>query len=156
MSYRKQVIDTPVGKLTLVERDGALCAVLYKMTSRFAAAVDEDSPLLKRTKKQLGEYFAGKRRDFDLPLAPEGTAFQQRVWAALRQIPYGKTRTYKDQAIAIARPTATRAVGRSNGLNPLSIVVPCHRVIGSSGALTGYAGGLAQKSFLLRLEGCEG
>jgi methylated-DNA-[protein]-cysteine S-methyltransferase len=101
----------------------------------------------------LKEYFDGTRRHFDLPLGPRGTEFQLRVWEALTQIPYGQTRSYRDIALAIGKPTAVRAVGAANGRNPLPIVVPCHRVIGSDGSLTGFAGGLEAKTRLLQLEG---
>lgn len=105
---------------------------------------------------QLREYFAGTRRQFDLRLHPKGTDFQKSVWRALQQIPYGETRSYADLAEAIGRPTAVRAVGLANGANPLPIVIPCHRVIGKDGSLTGYGGGLAIKEALLRLEGAWG
>ena len=107
---------------------------------------------LREAKRQLGEYFAGDRREFDLPLAPDGTAFQHRVWDALRRIPYAETRSYGDLAKRIGNPTASRAVGAANGRNPLAIVVPCHRVIGADGSLTGYGGGLPVKAALLALE----
>ena len=111
------------------------------------------SPLLDAAEAQLREYFAGTRRTFDLPLAPRGTAFQQRVWAALRAIPYGETCTYGELAAAIGSPSASRAVGMANHHNPIPIVIPCHRVIGANGTLTGYAGGLEIKRKLLALEG---
>ena len=105
------------------------------------------------TRAQLGEYFAGRRRTFDLPLTPEGTTFQCSVWMALRAIPYGATISYRALAERIGRPSAMRAVGAANGRNPLPIVVPCHRVIGADGSLTGFGGGLPTKRFLLELEG---
>ncbi len=108
--------------------------------------------MLVETARQLAEYFAGDRRTFDLPLAPEGTGFQQLVWRALTTIPFGETRTYGQQAQLIKRPSASRAVGAANGKNPIGIIVPCHRVIGSNGTLTGYAGGLAMKQWLLEHE----
>ena len=111
------------------------------------------SPLLDAAEAQLREYFAGARRTFDLPLAPHGTAFQQRVWAALRAIPYGETCTYGELAAAIGSPNASRAVGMANHRNPIPIIIPCHRVIGANGTLTGYAGGLEIKRKLLALEG---
>lgn len=121
---------------------------------RFGADGAQDaSPLLDAAEAQLREYFAGTRRTFDLPLAPRGTAFQQRVWAALRAIPYGETRTYGELAAAIGSPSASRAVGMANHHNPIPIVIPCHRVIGANGTLTGYAGGLEIKRKLLALEG---
>lgn len=116
----------------------------------------DDDEVLKRAVRQLREYFDGKRRSFELPLAPEGTPFQQEVWRALCEVPWGETRSYGDLAMAIGRPTATRAVGAANGRNPLPIVIPCHRVIGASGRLTGYAGGIHLKEGLLQLEGVEG
>jgi len=115
-------------------------------------AVEEPSPLLESAIAQLKEYFDGYRREFDLPLCPEGTEFQRRAWNALCAIPYGETRSYKDQAIAIGNARACRAVGAANGRNPISIFIPCHRVIGSNGALTGYAGGTGTKMALLELE----
>ena len=109
--------------------------------------------MLVETARQLREYFAGERTVFDLPLAPEGTAFQRLVWTALTKIPFGETRTYGQQASLIKRPSASRAVGAANGRNPIGIIVPCHRVIGTNGSLTGYAGGLAMKQWLLEHEG---
>lgn len=109
-------------------------------------------PVLVETARQLAAYFAGERQVFDLPLAPEGTAFQQMVWTALTKIPFGETRTYGQQAALIRRPSASRAVGAANGKNPIGIIVPCHRVIGTNGTLTGYAGGLAMKQWLLEHE----
>ena len=105
--------------------------------------------------RQLDEYFAGRRQRFELPLAPQGTAFQQAVWQALLQIPFGQTRCYSALAAEIERPKAVRAVGAANGANPIAIIIPCHRVIGSDGSLTGYAGGLPRKALLLKLEGAQ-
>jgi methylated-DNA-[protein]-cysteine S-methyltransferase len=116
---------------------------------------DPEAAPLPALRRQLAEYFAGRRRAFELPLAPAGTAFERRVWAELEAIPYGETRSYAEVAAAIGRAAACRAVGRANGRNPISIVIPCHRVIGSDGSLTGYGGGLPIKRFLLRLEGAE-
>ena len=112
----------------------------------------EDLSCFPEAEKQLGEYFSGKRRIFELELEPEGTPFQVTVLDALMQIPYGETRSYRDIAISIGRPKAVRAVGAANGRNPLPIVIPCHRVIGTNGSLTGFGGGLEAKSFLLELE----
>lgn len=114
---------------------------------------DTQHPVLKETERQLLEYFAGQRRRFELELDFAGTDFQIRVWQALLTIPFGETRSYRDIAIQIGQPTAVRAVGAANGRNPISIIAPCHRVIGSSGSLTGFAGGLAAKQLLLSLEG---
>ena len=108
--------------------------------------------LLQRAERELGEYFAGRRRDFTLPLAPAGTPFQQAVWEALRRIPYGRTCCYRDIARAIGRPAACRAVGMANNRNPIVVVIPCHRVVGADGSLTGYAGGLSVKARLLEIE----
>lgn len=113
---------------------------------------NESNAITDNTRIQLLEYFAGTRKDFDLPIALHGTEFQQRAWHALLTIPYGETRSYSEQAILTGNPNAVRAVGRTNGLNPIGIVVPCHRVIGKSGKLTGYAAGLEVKRFLLDLE----
>ena len=143
-----RTIETPIGALTLTASADAVTAV------RFGAEGAQDaSPLLDAAEAQLREYFAGARRTFDLPLAPHGTAFQQRVWAALRAIPYGETRTYGELAAAIGSPNASRAVGIANHRNPLPILIPCHRVIGADGSLAGYAGGLETKRRLLALEG---
>ncbi len=141
-------IETPIGPLTLQADESAVSAM------RFGAGGAQDaSPLLDAAEAQLREYFAGARRTFDLPLAPHGTAFQQRVWTALRAIPYGETRTYGELAAAIGSPNASRAVGMANHRNPIPIIIPCHRVIGANGTLTGYAGGLEIKRKLLALEG---
>lgn len=143
-----RAIKTPIGPLTLQADEAAVTAI------RFGADGARDaSPLLDAAEAQLREYFAGARRTFDLPLAPHGTAFQQRVWTALRAIPYGETRTYGELAAAIDSPNASRAVGMANHRNPIPIVIPCHRVIGANGTLTGYAGGLEIKRRLLALEG---
>ena len=148
-------VDSPIGELTVVAADGALVG-LYMTGHRptpdpesFGERVDDALPAATA---QLAEYFAGERTAFDLPLAPRGTAFQQAVWAALRDIPYGETRSYGELAAALGRPGASRAVGLANGRNPISIVVPCHRVVGAGGKLTGYAGGMERKSWLLALE----
>lgn len=150
-------LPSPLGILTLVADDAALVAILWPDDApgrvRLPATGERaDHPVLAAAARQLGEYFAGARTAFDLPLAPRGTDFQQLVWAALNDIPYGETRSYADIATAIGRPTATRAVGAANGRNPISIVTPCHRVIGRSGALTGFAGGLPAKQHLLAIE----
>jgi len=120
-----------------------------------AAAISTD-PLLLEAADQLGAYFAGELHEFDLPLAPRGTPFQRGVWDAVSAIPYGSTATYADIAAAVGRPSACRAVGAANGRNPLPLIVPCHRVIGAAGALTGYGGGLERKRSLLDLEAAAG
>jgi methylated-DNA-[protein]-cysteine S-methyltransferase len=147
------VTDSPIGPLTLVG-DGDALSGLYMVEHRYAPESfgDRDDDAFGDAVAQLAEYFAGARTTFDLELVPRGTPFQQRVWAALREIPYGETTPYGELAAAIGRPAASRAVGHANGHNPISIIVPCHRVIGSSGGLTGYGGGLPRKRFLLALE----
>jgi methylated-DNA-[protein]-cysteine S-methyltransferase len=147
------VIDSPVGPLTLVASNGALTG-LYMAEHRYGPSEfgTRDDDTLPAAAEQLAAYFAGELRAFDLTLAPRGTPFQQRVWAALREVPYGETVTYGELAATIGRPTASRAVGHANGHNPISIIVPCHRVVGSAGDLTGYGGGLPRKRFLLDLE----
>ena len=148
---------TPVGLLTLVGSDSGLAAVLWENDRPdrvpIGATVEATHhPLLCEAERQLAAYFAGALTLFDLPLDFRGTAFQQAVWAALLTIPFGQTRSYAKIARQIGRPDACRAVGAANGRNPISIIAPCHRVIGASGGLTGFAGGLAAKQFLLALE----
>lgn len=132
--------------------EGEQLTHLYLKAAWAAQQTQRPTPLLRRAERELQEYFAGQRRQFDLPLAPQGTPFQQSVWQALRQIPYGQTASYKQIAQAIGHPTACRAVGGANNKNPLPIFIPCHRVIGAGGSLTGYAGGLDLKQGLLALE----
>ena len=152
MNY--QILDTPIGPLRLVSNGSRLVKIEFdgRYTEQQVGSNTGD-PLLARAADQLREYFAGRRQRFDLPLAPAGTPFQRSVWAALQDIPLGEVRSYRDIAIAIGRPAAVRAVGAANGRNPLPLVVPCHRVVGSDGSLTGFAGGLAIKRRLLELEG---
>ncbi|MBF8660900.1 MULTISPECIES: methylated-DNA--[protein]-cysteine S-methyltransferase [Pseudomonas] len=152
------LMPSPVGTLTLVSQDQRLIAVLWEHERENRVRLgplqrDDRCPVLIETAHQLGEYFAGKRRRFDLALAFTGTAFQRQVWDALLSIPFGETRTYGQIAQQIGNPSAVRAVGAANGRNPISIIAPCHRVIGASGGLTGFAGGLAAKQLLLALEG---
>ena len=144
-------LETPIGGLTLFEEGGALVRIDFGKT----AAETERTALLDEAARQLAAYFAGELRTFALPLAPAGTPFQRRVWAALREIPYGETRSYAEIAAMAGCPRGYRAVGLANNRNPLPILIPCHRVIGANGALTGYAGGLAVKEKLLRLEGAR-
>lgn len=150
-------LETPVGLVRVVVSAGVICRVDMETQDRYHdVAADRhlpDEPLLRRAVEQLREYFAGRRLSFDLPMEPaHGTPFQRRAWQALRAIPFGETRTYGDQARAIGAPAAVRAVGAANGRNPLGIIVPCHRVIGSDGKLTGYGGGLPAKQWLLEHE----
>jgi methylated-DNA-[protein]-cysteine S-methyltransferase len=153
-------IQSPIGRLLLASDGEALCLVEFERPRhpfrRDGAWQQREDAVLRETRRQLEEYFDGRRRSFDLPLAPRGTAFQQRVWMALRGIPYGETTSYAQLARGLGMPTATRAVGAANGRNPLPIVVPCHRVIGADGSLTGFGGGLPTKEFLLTLEGAIG
>lgn len=148
-------MDSLVGRLEIVEREGALVAIHFDSPrGRTPGSARGGSDVLTRAHGQLSEYFAGERRVFDLPLRPAGTDFQRRVWGQLAGIDWGRTRTYGDIASDLGLPPgASRAVGAANGANPLPIVLPCHRVIGADGRLTGYAGGLARKAALLRLEG---
>jgi methylated-DNA-[protein]-cysteine S-methyltransferase len=157
MPFFSSQLPSPVGLLKLIANPHSLVAVLWRDTGAGHVPVHEATenpahPVLTETTRQLREYFSGQRRDFDLPLEPLGTEFQRRVWSALRTIPYGETRSYADIASQIGIPNAVRAVGAANGRNPISIIVPCHRVLGSSGALTGFGGGLAAKAALLALE----
>jgi methylated-DNA-[protein]-cysteine S-methyltransferase len=147
---------SPLGTLLLAATERGVAGIYYEQHSHFAGRdgwqAAPQHALLLQTAHQLDEYFAGQRREFDVPLDPDGTPFQQEVWLGLRQIAWGETRDYGQLATAIARPRAVRAVGAANARNPLSIIVPCHRVIGKSGDLVGYAGGLDRKRFLLELE----
>ena len=143
--------NTPMGLLRLCANDSGVCGV-YFVKHPAQAPEPPDNDLLRRTARELDEYFAGQRRTFDLPLSPHGTAFQMRVWAALRQIPYGETRSYAQVAAMAGNPKACRAVGMANHRNPISILIPCHRVINADGGLGGYGGGLDNKRFLLQLE----
>lgn len=152
------VVDSPVGPLTLVATDGTLTGLYMDLQRHrpsaaiFGAAADEVDEAFAEPARQLREYFAGERTAFDVPLALTGTLFQRRVWAALQEIPYGETVSYGQLADQIGQPTAARAVGLANGRNPIAIIVPCHRVIGSDGSLTGYGGGLDRKQHLLAFE----
>jgi methylated-DNA-[protein]-cysteine S-methyltransferase len=149
------VMPSPVGDLVIVGDGEALTGVHFGARVAPRPSWRRDPAPLAEATDQLAAYFAGVRREFDLWLAPQGTAFQRRVWAALAAIPYGGTTTYGKLAAEIGHPGSARAVGAANGANPLAIVVPCHRVIGGDGALTGYAGGLAAKRLLLELEGAR-
>ena len=146
-------IESPIGPLTLVAAQGALVEIQFTGQGvRVNTEEEIQDPVLATCAEQLEQYFSGQRRAFDLPLAPRGTEFQRAVWSALATIPFGELRSYSDIARDIGRPRAVRAVGAANGRNPLPIIVPCHRVIGSNGTLTGFAGGLEAKRRLLQLE----
>ncbi|MBC7714688.1 MAG: methylated-DNA--[protein]-cysteine S-methyltransferase [Rhizobacter sp.] len=153
-----KTMTSPIGIITLVASEGALIALYVKDEEKpkMAGAVKNDShKILALASKQLNEYFSGKRKNFDLPLSPEGTEFQNKVWDALLKIPYGEVWSYGKQAVYLKSPNAQRAVGGANGKNPIPVIIPCHRVIGSTGKLTGFAGGMEMKIFLLKLEGHE-
>jgi methylated-DNA-[protein]-cysteine S-methyltransferase len=155
--YISKTMASPVGTLTLVATDHGLAAVLWEndrpgRVPLEVAAEDRTHPVLVEAQRQLEEYFAGRRTVFELKLDLEGTPFQRQVWAALLTIPFGETRSYAEIATQLGNPRAVRAVGAANGRNPVSIVAPCHRVIGSTGKLTGFAGGLDAKARLLELE----
>lgn len=157
MNFHHKIINTPVGQLTLIASEKGLAAILWKNDKPKRVplplgAFSEKHPVLMETEKQLMEYFSKKRTQFDLPLDFTGTDFQQKVWNALLGIPFGETRSYGDIARQLGDIKAVRAVGAANGKNPISIVAPCHRVIGASGKLTGFAGGLENKAYLLKLE----
>ncbi len=150
-------IASPVGELTLTATDEALTGVWFE-TSRHVPPLQEverrpGGEVLRETRRQLDEYFAGARTEFDLPLEFTGTPFQQRVWSLLRTIPYGTTTSYGELACRLGDPHATRAVGAANGRNPIPIIVPCHRVVGAHGELTGFGGGIDRKRWLLEHEG---
>ncbi len=152
-SHTTLQIDRPLGALRLYAADGTLRGVFLPVqTPTLTAGGGPPDPVLRLAALQLYEYFAGDRRVFTVPLRAVGSEFQRTVWRALLTIPHGETRSYGALAHAIARPTASRAVGHANSKNPISILVPCHRVIGSNGALTGYAGGAAAKQWLLTHE----
>ena len=158
MSCVFKKMASPVGQLTLVARGAKLAAILWEHERQNRVRLGPlqeaaEHPLLLETERQLREYFAGTRERFELELDFVGTEFQRQVWQALLTIPFGETRSYSQIARQIGNPTAVRAVGAANGRNPISIVAPCHRVIGASGSLTGFAGGLEAKQFLLALEG---
>ena len=150
--------NSPTGELLLMS-DGRALTDLHMTTGKYVPEArkdwvrDDALPVFALARKELDAYFAGTLRTFTVPLAPKGTDFQKRVWTALTKIPFGETRTYGQQAAMIGQPAAVRAVGAANGKNPIGIIVPCHRVIGANGTLTGYAGGLHNKELLLKLEG---
>jgi methylated-DNA-[protein]-cysteine S-methyltransferase len=157
-TYVYKMMGSPVGALKLVAGEQGLAAILWenddpKRVRLDIVAEDRDHPVLIETEQQLKEYFAGERKTFTVKLDFAGTAFQNRVWQALLAIPFGETRSYGQIATQLGKPKATRAVGAANGRNPISIIAPCHRVIGASGKLTGFAGGLEVKARLLALEG---
>jgi methylated-DNA-[protein]-cysteine S-methyltransferase len=152
------LFSSPIGQLTLVAEEQSITGVYFECSKESNSLVDsrykisDQHPVLCAAKKQLSEYFAGKRKIFDLPLRPRGTVFQLKAWKELQKIPYGKTIAYGEQARRVGDANKARAVGMANGRNPISIIVPCHRVVGADGSLTGFGGGLKTKKFLLDLE----
>ena len=158
MTSYYQLQDSPIGELLLISNGDALTE-LHLTAGKYVPSIQPDwvqdgkRSVFEQTRRELDEYFNCKRRVFTMPIAPNGTEFQKQAWIALTKIPFGEKQTYGQQAAMIGRPKAVRAIGAANGKNPISIIVPCHRVIGSNGALTGYAGGLHNKEFLLKLEG---
>ena len=157
MNSTKQ-LDSPIGRLRLVATDQGLSHLLFDqqvgedMDSDGDPAETDNHPVLAAATAQLAEYFAGRRQEFDIPLDLSGTEFQRAAWSALANVPFGETRSYRQQAEAIGRPKAVRAIGAANGKNPVPIVLPCHRIVGSDGSLTGYGGGLPIKEYLLNHE----
>lgn len=144
--------DTSIGKIGIAEEKGALTHLFFRDEKKTEGAIPGETPLLKKAHTELLEYLAGGRKEFSLPLAPEGTEFQRKVWAALQTLPYGTTCSYKEIAEKIGNPKAMRAVGMANNRNPIAVMIPCHRVIGADGSLVGYGGGLDLKAILLKLE----
>jgi methylated-DNA-[protein]-cysteine S-methyltransferase len=158
MAYFYKIIDSPLGRLKLIDSENGLAAVLWEKDDprRVRLSPLESAPdnrFLNEAEKQLNAYFGGRLKKFTVPLDFKGTDFQKSVWAALLSIPFGETRSYREIARKIGRPDASRAVGAANGRNPIAIIAPCHRVVGSSGKLTGFAAGLEAKDELLKLEG---
>lgn len=147
--------QTPIGKLYIIEKHSKITNIIFENKIKnlnIKNCIKKNTPLIQKTNIQLTEYFAKQRTEFSIPLAPEGSVFFQKVWRALEKIPYGQTKSYKEIAIQISYPKAYRAVGMANNRNPIPIIIPCHRVISSKGSLSGYAGGLDIKSYLLELE----
>lgn len=151
MNY-KYHIDTPIGMICVESNEEAITGLFFEKNKTLYKQEKPETDLLKKAGEQLMEYFSGKRRTFDLPLAPSGTEFQKKVWKALCQIPYGETRSYGEIAAQIGNPKACRAVGGANNKNPIMVFIPCHRVIGADGSLVGFGGGIDAKKFMLNLE----
>lgn len=157
MSFCYQTMQSPIGMLHIIADEKSLWVLGYDsnievLKEKFSDLIKKENDVILKVRQQLKEYFAGRRQEFDVPVMVKGTEFQCQTWKALSSIPYGKTVSYQEQAMKLRKPLAVRAVGRTNGLNPISIIVPCHRVIAKSGSLQGYAGGLKAKEFLLELE----
>lgn len=157
METNYQVMSSPVGNIYIVSQNESIIGILFdsnwpRFKKKFTLMTGRATPVINEAQKQMREYFAGHRREFELPLQPYGTDFQSQTWDSLKKIPYGKTWSYQELAHAVKKPKAVRAVGSANARNPISIVVPCHRVIRSDGAISGYAGTPASKRLLLDLE----
>jgi|SRR5690625_1227011 len=150
MNYQSATYDSPLGKLEIIASDQAITAVRF--TDKLRDKPSETSEILQETRKQLDEYFQNKRTSFDIPLAPSGTDFQKKVWSILKEIPYGQVISYKEVSRRLGNEKQIRAAANANGQNPILILIPCHRVIGSNGTLTGYSGGLSKKKWLLEFE----
>lgn len=144
--------QTKIGKIVIAEENNAITNLYFEDITALNNTVIKETSLLKEASHQLADYLDGKRKYFELPLSPEGTDFQKTVWRALQQVPYGETRSYRDIADIIGKPKASRAIGMANYKNPILLLIPCHRVIGSNGKLVGYAGGLGVKEYLLKME----
>lgn len=153
MPMNEFILDSPIGKLRIKASEDALSSITFNDTDASNSPSNKSSGIINKAVKQLEEYFEGKRTIFELPLSPEGTDFQQRVWKALQSIPYGQTTTYSELSSKLGDPRAIRAVGKANGQNPIPIIIPCHRVIGANNNLIGYAGGIERKRWLLQHEG---
>lgn len=144
--------ETEIGTISIAEEDNFITEITFGMSDEDKNISLTETSLMKETVRQIREYLGGKRKSFDLPIAPSGTEFRQKVWSALQSVPYGETRSYKEIAVQIGNENACRAVGMANNKNPLPIIIPCHRIVGSDGKLVGYAGGLEIKEYLLNLE----
>ncbi|MBO9668316.1 MAG: methylated-DNA--[protein]-cysteine S-methyltransferase [Bdellovibrio sp.] len=152
MELKQYKHSSAVGAMYLVASEENLFGVFWNKQDKISMVANPQNKILQMTLAQLEEYFEGTRTEFSIPLSPQGTEFQLKVWKQLQKIPYGKTISYKELATAVSDPNASRAVGSANGKNPISIIIPCHRVIASNGRLAGYAGGVSAKDFLLKLE----
>ena len=144
--------EYPIGRLGIVAEGGAVCLIAFEGDKRFLGVLPQENEVVRKASIQLAEYFSGKRKTFTVPIFLKGTGFQKTVWNVLAEIPIGETRSYKDIAIQAGSPKGFRAVGMANNKNPIMIIIPCHRVLGADGSLTGYAGGLDAKKYLLKLE----
>lgn len=152
MTFFESIFPSPLWNLTAIASETHLVELRFAEWSDDSSLESRDVPILLQVEKELSEYFSGKRKSFSIPLAPEGTDFQKQAWKALEKIPYGETRSYKEEALLAWNPKAIRAIGWANNKNPIVIIVPCHRVIGADGKLVGYGGGIERKKWLLEHE----